>query len=221
MSNKVSEIQKKEILDAFVNGTKIIELSKNFNFTVPTITRQLKNILGKEKFLEIKNCKKVFVEEIAKIESKKLENSQFNQDNYNNLPFSKNSSLKKSEMEEQSFFEVPPLFQEVDFNIQKDITSIPISEVKFPNLVFMIVDKNIELVSNYLKELPEWSFLPEDDLNRKIIKIYSDLKNAKRECRKDQKVIKVPNTNVFKVAAPFLVARGISRIISESQLISI
>ena len=152
MSNKVSEIQKKEILDAFVNGTSIIDLSKKFNFTVPTITRQLKNILGKEKFLEIKNFKKVFVKEIAKIESKKLEDFQFNQDKENNLTFSENSNLKKSEIEEQSFFEVPPLFEEVDFNIQKDITSIPISEAKLPNLVFMIVDKNIELVFNYLKE---------------------------------------------------------------------
>ena len=54
MRTRVSEIQKKEILEAFVNGTNIDELSEIFNFTVATITRQLKNMIGKQKFLEIK-----------------------------------------------------------------------------------------------------------------------------------------------------------------------
>ena len=47
------------------------------------------------------------------------------------------------------------------------------------------------------------------------------MKNAKRSCNKDQKVIKVPNTEVFKIVAPILKARGISRIVSEDKLISL
>ena len=38
---------------------------------------------------------------------------------------------------------------------------------------------------------------------------------------KDQKVIKVPNTNVFKIVAPLLNSRGISRIVSDDKLIAI
>ena len=55
MYKKVSESQKKEILEAFTNGEKIKDLSKKFGFSAPTITRQLKNLLGEEKFLNIKN----------------------------------------------------------------------------------------------------------------------------------------------------------------------
>ena len=62
----------------------------------------------------------------------------------------------------------------------------------------MIVNQKIELETKYLKDYPEWQFLSKDDLNRKTIKIYFDLKSAKRDCNKDQKVIKIPNTNVFK-----------------------
>ena len=64
------------------------------------------------------------------------------------------------------------------------------------------------------------AFLPEEDLQFKTIEIYFDLKVAKRDCKKDQKVIKVPNPNVFKIASKIMVSRGIKRIISDKQLIS-
>ena len=88
-------------------------------------------------------------------------------------------------------------------------------------MVFMIVDKNIELEVKYLKDYPDWHFLSQLELNRKTIEIYLDLKIAKRFCKKDQKVIKVPNTNVFNLAAPILLSKGISRIISNDQLIAL
>ena len=72
-----------------------------------------------------------------------------------------------------------------------------------------------------LKNYSEWEFLPTEDLNRKTIEIYIDLKIAKRFCNKEQKVIKVPNTNVFKIVAPILLNKGISRIVSADKLISL
>ena len=48
-----------------------------------------------------------------------------------------------------------------------------------------------------------------------------DLKIAKKVCSKDQKVIKVPNTNVFQIVSPILISRGISRIVSEEKLIAL
>ena len=85
----------------------------------------------------------------------------------------------------------------------------------------MIVDNKIELETKLLKDYPEWQFLSQEDLNRKTLKIYFDQKTAKRDCNKDQKVIKVPNPNVFKIVAPFLLSRGISRIVSDDKLIAL
>ena len=48
-----------------------------------------------------------------------------------------------------------------------------------------------------------------------------DIKNAKRFCNKDQKVIKVPNSGVFKIVAPLLVSKGISRIVTTNKLIAL
>ena len=85
----------------------------------------------------------------------------------------------------------------------------------------MIVDSRIELIIKLLKDFPEWQFLSPDDLSRKTLKIYFDLKIAKRECNKDQKVIKIPNPEIFKIVAPLLVSRGISRLVSSDKLISL
>ena len=85
----------------------------------------------------------------------------------------------------------------------------------------MIVNKNIELQYKLLREYTAWHFLPEEDLNRKTIEIYFDIKMAKSICNKDQKVIKVPNTDVFRIVSPILISRGISRIVSEDKLIAL
>ena len=97
----------------------------------------------------------------------------------------------------------------------------PDKKVDFPKTVYMIVDKNIELEVKFLKDYPEWEFLPNEDLKRKTIEIYCDLKLAKRACRKDQKVIKVPNTDVFRIVSPILISRGITRIVSSEKLIAL
>ena len=216
MIKKVSASEKEEISSLFVNGVKISEISQKFGFSSATITRQLQKYFGKERFLEIKNFKKNLQDNSNSNKSKEeiiLEK--------NNPVSVDETSLENNLREASSFFEIPPLAQDIEFDLQKEISSIHISEVSLPQMVYMIVSKNIELESRSLHEFPEWSFLPQEDLNRKVIKIYVELKNAKRECRKDQKVIKVPNSNVFGIASSLLLAKGISRIISETQLISL
>ena len=85
----------------------------------------------------------------------------------------------------------------------------------------MIVNKSIELETKFLKEYPDWQFLSREELNRKTIEIFLDLKTAKRFCNTEQKVIKVPNTDVFRIVSPILLKRGISRIVSADKLISL
>ena len=92
---------------------------------------------------------------------------------------------------------------EIDNAVQKDLSSVPLSEIDLPNVVFMIVNKSIELETKFLKEYPDWQFLSREELNRKTIEIFLDLKTAKRFCNKEQKVIKVPNTDVLELLLLF------------------
>ena len=109
----------------------------------------------------------------------------------------------------------------MDDSSRKELSSVPISEIDFPKVVYMVVDKKIELEIKLLKDFPDWSFLPQEDMTRKAIEIFFDLKLAKRSCNKEQKVLKVPNTDVFRIATPLLMAKGITRIVCAENLISL
>ena len=221
MAKRLSQEEKKEIIECFNDGISINKLSERFDCTKLTISRNLKKILGNEKY------EKVLKGLSHKGKNKKnlISNKNSNLDNLSNsLLVPKDSyhySKKNNFYAESSFVEIAPLNIDINNDQQKDLSSIPLSSVLFPKLVYMIVDKNIELEIKYLKDFPQWQFLPDNDLKRKTIEIFADLKNAKIKCNKDQKVIKVPNTNVFKIVAPILLARGITRIIKENQLIKI
>ena len=221
MAKRLSQEEKEEIIQYFNNGISINKLSEKFNCTKLTISRNLKKLLGNEKYEKILKGLSHKEKDERKLISNK--NSNLN-DLSNSLSVPKDSyheSKKGNFYDEPSFVEIAPLNIDINKDQQKDLSSIPLSSVLFPKMVYMIVDKNIELDIKYLKEFPQWQFLPDKDLQRKTIEIFADIKNAKIACNKDQKVIKVPNTNVFKIVSPILLARGISRIIKENQLIKI
>ena len=218
MAKRLSEKQKEEIKINFLDNQSVEILSEKFNCTKTTIIRNLKKSLGEKKYKEILNR----LNEPFDIEGEN-DNKQTFEDNI--IKKTEDTSIGISNEDKispfESFIEITPLDHDFEDVPQKDISSIPLSEIKLPNIVFLIVKKEIELETKYLKDYPEWQFLPQNDLKRKTIEIHFDLKTAKRMCNKDQKVIKVPNTDVFRIVAPILMSRGISRIVTAENLISI
>ena len=223
MAKRLTEKQKKEIIQGFKDGLSIDLLHKEFDCTKLTIIRNLKIILGEQGYKKLLSDNKK--KSIKDTFDKSLKNKDFSPGNTNkDYPTIQNTNEiinKKDFYPDSSFLEISPLDYEIDNAPQKDLSSVPIAEIEFPETVYMIVDKKIELEIKLLKDFPAWGFLPKEDLNRKTIEIYLDLKLAKRFCNKEQKVIKVPNTNVFKIAAPFLISKGISRIVSDDKLIAL
>ena len=207
MPRKVSDDQKKDILNSFINGMEIKEISKNSNFSSQTIIKQLKKILGEDEFLK----RKIKNKSLKQTKAIKIENT---------FGLNKESSAKEDFIEE-TFVEVVPILTEIDETKQKDLSSEPIEKKIFPEVVYMLVDNKIELHIKLLGEYPEWSFLPDKDLERKTIKIFSEQKQAKKSCSKNLKVIKIPNPNVFKIASYSLKAKGISRIIFDNSLVAL
>ena len=226
MAKRLSEKQKDEIIKLFTSGKTPEELSTEFECTKLTISRNLKKKLGEKKFQELinkgKSKKKYFENETKK---RSFESDNNLDKNFSNENFDQEKNSMENNEEDFSsatpFVEITPLNYDIENVPQKDLSSIPISEIKFPNIVYMIVDTKIELEIKYLKNYPTWHFLSEEELNRKTIEIYDDLKIAKRFCSKEQKVIKVPNTEVFKIVAPILRIRGITRIVSSGKLIAL
>ena len=227
MAKRLTEKQKSEITEYFKNGKTIEALSEEFNCTNLTIIRNLKKNLGELIYTElVKKNKNVdeFSTLLEKDEKKKSDFELTKKTSKNELsddPLLEINKFENNNFSGTEFIEISPLHFEIDNFPRKELSSTPIQEIDFPKTVYMIVDKNIELEIKLLKDYPDWEFLPNEDLQRKTIEIYCDLKLAKRACSKEQKVIKVPNTDVFRIVSPILISRGISRIVSAEKLIAL
>ena len=227
MTKRLTEKQKQEIVISFKSGSDIDSLSQKYSCTNSTIIRNLKKNLGELKYKSlIKKSKSLEKQSrINKNQTEDLLKANFdNEDikNDSNDPKVLNENITPSNFAPvDSFFEIAPIDYEMDDLSRKELSSVPISEIDFPKVVYMVVDKKIELEIKLLKDFPEWQFLPQDDLSRKTIEIFFDLNLAKRSCNKEQKVLKVPNTDVFRIASPALIAKGISRIVCSDNLIAL
>ena len=221
MAKRLTEDQKKTLISDFKKGIKIEELTQRFNCSKLTIVRNLKKNLGESKYREIITNNKNLITDSRKLEKSKKIKSDIDSAVAGNTSINNLNKNASDFAPEDSFFEIVPLDYEIENSPRKELSSVPISDVDFPKVVYMIVDKKIELEIKLLKDFPEWDFLPLNDLNRKTIEIFFDLNLAKRSCNKEQKVLKVPNTDVFRIAAPVLIEKGISRIVCAENLIAL
>ena len=200
MSKRITEKEIKDLVNDFRSGILLKSLVESYGYSKTTINKYLKKNIDEKEYKILSK---------SQILDNQISNNNFSEVNNESCDF------------QSDFYELEPVDVHIDQASRKDLSSVPLDTINFPPIVYMIVDKNIELKTKLLKEYASWQFLPEEDLNRKTIEVFFEMKNAKSMCNKDQKVIKIPNTNVFKIAAPILLSRGISRIVSEEQLITI
>ena len=145
---------------------------------------------------------------IAEISSSELQNND-------NFGQSKNNLAS-----ENKFDEIVPLLPNFDFE-KEELEFELLNQENLPECVYMIVDKKVELEVRPISDLPEWSFLPDNELQRNAILLFSNQRTAKRNCSRNQRVIKVPNTSVFKVSKSYLLRKGITRLILEDSIIAL
>ena len=220
MPKRISDNQKIEIFNNFLTGSSLKDLSNSYNFSIQTITKQLKKFLNDDEFkeLKIKNNKK----NALKNKNDKSNSELIHKNNSDKTKAEGKFSKNINSYEDISdFYEIAPLDIETNFDEQSEISTKPLSEWQFPSVVYLIVDKNIELEFKLLKDYSEWSFLPNDDQNRKTLKIYDEQKIAKQSCKKDERPIKVPNPKIFLIVSNILKSRGISRIIFKDSIFSL
>ena len=207
MPKKVSESEKKGILESFINGLDLKSISNIYSYSPITISKQLKKILGNNEFEKIKNKNKNINKSETLLKKEKVKLNETNNLSNNNF--------------EDSFYELVPISTSLENNDRKDLSSEPLENVNLPEVVYMLVDKKIELSPKKLRDYPEWRFLPESDLERNTLEIFADQKFAKKCCSNNQKLIKVPNSKIFLMASQSLKSKGISRIIFNELLLSI
>ena len=121
-----------------------------------------------------------------------------------------------------TFEEIAPLISSFDFDLKNQKSDFEILNYEsLPESVYMIVDKKVELDLQPISDLPEWSFLPENELERNAILLFSNQRSAKRICSRNQRVIKIPNTSIFNLSKPYLISKGITRLIFDDSIIGL
>ena len=148
---------------------------------------------------------------------------EFVEDQYSvNQKIKDHDKDKKNQNFDENFEEIAPLVSGFDFDLKKQNSDFEILDYEcLPESVYMIVDKKVELELQLISDLPEWSFLPENELQRKAILLFANQRSAKRICSRSQRVIKIPNTSIFKLSQSYLISKGITRLILEDSIIGL
>jgi hypothetical protein len=91
----------------------------------------------------------------------------------------------------------------------------PLIPGALPASVYMLVDKTVELQPRPLVEFTELGALPEEEQDRQALMLFTNPRQAKRQCGRTQRVIKVPDAGVLERRSSYLVAQGITRLVVE------
>lgn len=98
------------------------------------------------------------------------------------------------------------------------VTCRPLATAGIHGGVYMLVDKTVELQPRALRDFSELGTLPEDEADRQAITVFINPREAKRQCGRSQRVIKMPDARLLERTAPYLLAQGISRVVVEGAL---
>ena len=238
ISKRLTKSQKAEILKAYKAGDDTNLLAEQYGCTTNTISRTVKTLLSESEYilLKKKRSKNTNRKEKIKDQNKNLvydgdfdnsdvveiDKSDLISDDSNEKLSTDHQANQSHEIDENNFELIAPLISDFDFNKDKQRSDFEVLHYEsLPESVYMIVDKKVELDLQLISDLPEWSFLPKNELERNAILLFSNQRSAKRSCSRNQKVIKIPNTSIFKLSKPYLISKGITRLILEDSIIAL
>ena len=161
MPKRLNDIQRKEITKRFLNGETPDSLAEKFKYTKSTILKHIKESIGTELFNNLNKSMKPTVYNSLSKDSINIDKvkEEIKQVNSNLQEETIDQNLNENNFLENSpFMELVPLDLDIDNTKRKDLSSIPISQIDFPEMVYLIVDKKIELEIKILKDYPEWHF---------------------------------------------------------------
>jgi len=204
--------------EKFVDSKLIKDKKENLENANALIS--LKEIVQEED-LNVKVDKGSHGFEFAKIPSSDIDDST--EDSISDDLINKNHNMDENNPTfDNKFEEIAPLLSSFDFDLNNKKSDFEILNYEsLPESVYMIVDKKVELDLQPISGLPEWSFLPENELQRNAILLFPNQRSAKRICSRNQRVIKIPNTSIFKLSKPYLISKGITRLILEDSIIGL
>ena len=123
--------------------------------------------------------------------------------------------------DENVFHEIAVLPVDLPQVTTRQVICRPFASELLPESVYMLVDKTVELDPRPLSEFPELGLSDPSEQQRQALCLYASPRAAKRQCGRSQRVIKVPDTQVFEQTSSYLLARGITHLVVEGSLFAL
>ena len=243
MARRLTKSQKLQIVEGFRDGNSTMTLAGNFCCSQNTIIRTIKSIISSEEYSQIKdlrnkesstkkkrekfkdrNSSKAHMNDKSQVDSQHLDLIESHEDS-SIIKKEDCSNFTKNQIDKNDFTvfeEVAPLIADFGFEEREQkVNCKNLSPGILPETVYILVDKKVELESISLNDLPDWDFLPEEEKNRRVIALFVNKREANRNCARSQRVIEIPDTNLFITVRSLLLNTGITRLVLEDKLISL
>jgi transposase-like protein len=101
------------------------------------------------------------------------------------------------------------------------IQVLPLSEASLPKICYLVVDQAAELITRPLKAFGELGQIPVAEIREKTLPVFDNQRVARRFATRNQRVFKIPDGRMLQKAGPYLLAKGITRLLIDGQVYSV
>lgn len=102
-----------------------------------------------------------------------------------------------------------------------DINILPLSAASFPRNCYLVIDRAAELITRPLEAFSDLGDIPPEEFHQETLPVFDNHKIARRFSKRSQRVIKVPDSQVFQKAKTHLRGKGITRLLLDGQVYSL
>jgi len=95
-------------------------------------------------------------------------------------------------------------------------SSLDVNQLPAP--LYLLVERSVELQPQRLGSLNHLGLLESDEQQRQGLILFSNARQARRQCRRNQRIVKVADPQLLQKTAPHLLAQGISHLVIEDIL---
>ena len=243
--SRLTDSQKRELVERYRSGESTAALAEAFGCSVNTVSRTARALLTPEAYEALKKERargggaasqaavesgsqaavqpdRVQVEATHADPIDDQDSATLALDDADDFGDALEDAGEADEEPEQEFHTVAVLTGQISLEMESPAPDCrPMGPGVLPESVYMLVDKLVELDPQPLSAFQELGALAAADQDRQAIGLYASPRTAKRQCGRNQRVIKVPDSQVFERTSRYLLARGITRLVLDGSLIAL
>lgn len=239
-ASRLNDSQKQEVVQRYQAGETAAALAEAFSCSANTVSRTIKAAIGIEAYGAIKDLRiagsavkaigKVLpsAEDFAVLKEEELAKEDFEiinveaSDTELSDPEISDSEISDLEIESNSdFIAFAPLAVTANLSDSSPCVSKPLVASELPASLYLLVDREVELKGTPVRDFTELGLIASEEEDLQAIALFINPRQAKRQCGRSQRVIKVPDSSLLELTAPYILAQGISRIVLEGALYAV